>query len=79
MPMTGPVDLFATTRTPPLDDEASLAPAIADPLAVIEQHRDAFGRLEAAGVTWLVVTGSAVSRAVSLEFIAAFGATYLDR
>jgi probable F420-dependent oxidoreductase len=42
-----------------------------------DRHRQAFAELEAAGVTWIAVTGPEGSAAASLEFAAAFGATYL--
>jgi alkanesulfonate monooxygenase SsuD/methylene tetrahydromethanopterin reductase-like flavin-dependent oxidoreductase (luciferase family) len=104
MPMTGPPELFATTRTPALDDGADLGPAIAELRAAagergesldvalaytdrsianrdsdIERHRDAFGRLAAAGVTWVVIPGATTSREASLDFLARFGATFIDR
>jgi probable F420-dependent oxidoreductase len=104
MPMTGPAELFATTRTPALDDGADLGPAISalraaagdrgDTIDValaytdrsitdaggdVERHRDAFSRLEAAGVTWIVLPGATRSRAESLEFLDRFGATFIQR
>jgi probable F420-dependent oxidoreductase len=102
MPMTGPAELFATTRTPALAEGADLGPLITElretagergesldvALAYtdrsvasrdrdVERHRDAFGRLEAAGVTWVVIPGATRSREDSLEFLASFGAAYL--
>jgi probable F420-dependent oxidoreductase len=102
MPMTGPPELFATTRTPALADGADLGPSIAalrtaagergDALDIavaytdrwiadrpgdVARHRDAFDRLEAAGVTWIVIPGATRSRETSLEFLARFGTTYL--
>lgn len=104
MPMTGPAELFATTRTPALDDGADLGPAIAalraaagergdtidvalaytdrsitDVRGDVERHREAFGRLEAAGVTWIVLPGATRSRAESLEFLDRFGSTFIQR
>lgn len=102
MPMTGPAELFATTRTPALDDGADLGPAIAElraaagergdsvdvavaytdrsiaaPDGDVERHREAFERLAAAGVTWVVIPGATTSREASLEFLARFGATFI--
>ncbi len=102
MPMIGPAELFATTRTPSVAGGAELAPMIddvrasaagrgveidvavayndfdgADPVADLERHREAFAQLAAAGVTWIVIPGTTTSRASSLDFLAAFGTTYL--
>jgi probable F420-dependent oxidoreductase len=102
MPMTGPAELFATTRTSALADGADLGPAIAELRAAagdrgdtldvavaytdrsiarddsdLEKHREAFGRLEAAGVTWVVIPGATTSREASLEFLARFGAEFI--
>jgi probable F420-dependent oxidoreductase len=101
MPMTGPAELFATTRTAAIVDVAELAAAIAalrsaagergpsldvavaypdrsvaDLDREVERHREAFGRLESSGVTWVVIPGSTTSRQQSLEFIEGFGATF---
>jgi probable F420-dependent oxidoreductase len=56
---------------------AYVDPTIADPTADVERHREAFATLEAAGATWVIVTGATASTAATLEFLAAFGATYL--
>jgi probable F420-dependent oxidoreductase len=101
MPMTGPAELFATTRTPALDGGADLTAAIAalrvaaghrgDALDValaytdrsvvdaaeVGRHRAAFSRLEAAGVTWIVIPGVTTTRADSLEFLDRFGAAFI--
>jgi hypothetical protein len=42
-----------------------------------DRHREAFAGLEAAGVTWVSVSGPSQSRDASLGFIERFGATYL--
>lgn len=42
----------------------------------VERHRAAFGEIADAGGTWIIVTGRSRSPAESLEFLAAFGATY---
>jgi alkanesulfonate monooxygenase SsuD/methylene tetrahydromethanopterin reductase-like flavin-dependent oxidoreductase (luciferase family) len=43
-----------------------------------DRHREAFAELQAAGVTWLAVTGPEGTVAESLEFAEAFGVTYLN-
>jgi probable F420-dependent oxidoreductase len=105
MPMTGPPDLFATTRTPALADGADLGPLIAalrtaagergaaldvtvaytdrtiagtgHGAGEVERHREAFGQLAAAGVTWIVIPGATRSRTTSLEFLDRFGQVYI--
>jgi probable F420-dependent oxidoreductase len=102
MPMTGPPELFATTRTPALSDGADLGPAIAElrreagprggsldvavaytdrsvaePGGDAPRHIEAFGRLAAAGVTWLVIPGATTSRDATLGFLARFGETFI--
>ncbi len=52
-------------------------PSIGSPAAEADRHRDRFGTLEAAGVTWAVVSGPTKTMAETLEFIDAFGRTYL--
>ncbi len=42
-----------------------------------ERHREAFGRLEEIGATWLVVSCPGASREATLEFVQGFGDTYL--
>jgi probable F420-dependent oxidoreductase len=53
-------------------------PSVQDPGSDAERHRDAFGRLEAIGVTALGVTVKSTDAATTLEFLATFGATYLS-
>jgi len=52
--------------------------SIYSPEAEADRHRAAFAELEAAGVTWIAVTGPEGTAASSLEFAEAFGATYLS-
>lgn len=50
---------------------------IADPTKDVERHRDAFGVLEAAGATWIIVPGASRSAAETRDFLQAFGSTYV--
>jgi probable F420-dependent oxidoreductase len=43
-----------------------------------DRHRDAFAELEKAGVTWLVVSSRTQAFPATLEFLDAFGSTYLS-
>jgi probable F420-dependent oxidoreductase len=52
---------------------------IVNPRADAQRHRDAFARLAEIGATWVILTRSAAPREEMLEFIAAFGETYLGR
>jgi probable F420-dependent oxidoreductase len=49
---------------------------IGDPGADVERHRDAFGRLQDAGATWLTIIGTTHEASATLEFLAAFGQTF---
>ena len=51
-------------------------PSIQQPTRDVERHREAFGRLAEAGVTWTVVAHPPDEPAKILDFIEAFGATY---
>ncbi len=42
-----------------------------------DRHRGTFAELDKAGVTWVVVSGQTRERSATLEFVDAFGATYL--
>ena len=53
-------------------------PTIASPTADAERHRDAFAELETIGVTWVVVSGTTTSAPATLDFLEAFGATYIQ-
>jgi probable F420-dependent oxidoreductase len=55
-----------------------LDPTITSPAADADRHRAAFAEIEDAGVTWLVVGGATRSTPQTLEFLDAFGATYLS-
>jgi len=48
-----------------------------DPARDADRHREAFADLEAAGVTWVVLSGSTHDHAATTAFIEAVGATYL--
>lgn len=71
-------DAEAAGRTEPIDyltsyHEASLRHPTVDP----ERHRDGFGRIEAAGLNHVIVSHVRDEPAVVLDWLAAFGATYL--
>lgn len=51
---------------------------IADPAVDAERHREAFAELDKAGVDWILVSCRSGDAAATFEFLAAFGATYLD-
>jgi probable F420-dependent oxidoreductase len=55
--------------------DSSLA---ANPAQDAARHRDAFAELEAAGVTWVVVSGSTSDHAATTAFLEQFGETYLS-
>ena len=50
---------------------------IADPTKDVERHREAFGALEAAGATWIIVSGATRSVGETRDFLEAFGSTYI--
>ncbi|HET7652448.1 MAG TPA: LLM class F420-dependent oxidoreductase [Acidimicrobiales bacterium] len=105
MPLMGPPELNATTRTPALSSLADVAsaigelraaardagrdgdaidvvlsyldPTITSPAVDADRHRAAFAEIADAGVTWLVVGGATRSRSETLDFLDAFGSTYL--
>ncbi|MHB8466880.1 MAG: LLM class F420-dependent oxidoreductase [Acidimicrobiales bacterium] len=52
-------------------------PSIFKPAVDVDRHREGLAELEAIGVTWVVVPGPIGSEASSLEFVEAFGATYV--
>jgi probable F420-dependent oxidoreductase len=69
---------MAGTRAAALDVAASYSdPTITAPGTDTARHRDAFGQLEAAGVTWVIAQGPVGSLAASREFIDAFATTYI--
>ncbi|QIX52663.1 LLM class F420-dependent oxidoreductase [Rhodococcus sp. DMU1] len=51
---------------------------ITTPTVDADRHREAFGELEKAGVDWVVVSSRSHESAATLDFLAAFGATYLS-
>ncbi len=51
----------------------------ADPTQDVERHRETLAELEAAGVTWVVVSGVAGDHETTVSFIEAFGATYVQQ
>ncbi|WP_216894885.1 LLM class F420-dependent oxidoreductase [Nocardia alni] len=53
-------------------------PALADPAAEADRHREAFAELNKAGVDWILVSCRSGDAAATFEFLAAFGATYLN-
>jgi hypothetical protein len=50
---------------------------IVDPSREVERHREAFGALESAGATWIIVPGASRSAAETHDFLQAFGSTYI--
>lgn len=54
-----------------------LDPTITSPTADADRHRAAFAEIAEAGATWLVVGGATRSPPETLEFLDAFGSTYL--
>ncbi|MFD0901963.1 LLM class F420-dependent oxidoreductase [Actinomadura sediminis] len=50
---------------------------IANPDADADRHREAFAEIEKAGVTWLLVSSRTGSARATLDWLEAFGATYL--
>jgi len=50
---------------------------IRTPATEPDRHREAFAEIEQAGVTWLVISSGTRGTAATLEFLAAFGSTYL--
>jgi probable F420-dependent oxidoreductase len=49
-----------------------------DPSRDADRHREAFDELEAAGVTWVMLSGSTRDHPATTGFIETFGATYLQ-
>jgi len=102
MPLTGPVDISATTRTPRIDSVEDLGrriralreeagdradgidvavaytdPTIARPEVDVERHRDALGRLEEVGATWIVLPAPPGTHPAPAEYLEAFARTYI--
>jgi probable F420-dependent oxidoreductase len=104
MPMSGPPELSATTRTVAIDGNDELArlvrevqdaagaagrepvdilysyqaPGLEEPAVEPDRHREGLAELEQIGVTWVAVSPPASEPAAVLDFIEAFGATYLQ-
>jgi probable F420-dependent oxidoreductase len=71
-------DAEAAGRTEPIDYLTSYhEESLRDPAADAERHRDAFGRIEAAGLTYVVVSHPRDEPGVVLDWLAGFGSTYL--
>ena len=51
---------------------------IHSPSAEPDRHREAFAAIDKAGVTWVVVSSGTHVPSAALEFLAAFGPTYLS-
>lgn len=51
--------------------------SIADPRREADRHREAFAQLADVGFTWIVINRPTASRSEMLDFLAAFGETYL--
>jgi probable F420-dependent oxidoreductase len=51
---------------------------IRDPRREADRHREAFAKLAATGFTWLVINPPTQGREAMLDFLAAFGETYLS-
>lgn len=51
---------------------------LASPTVEADRHREALAELEKAGVTWVVVSGPIDGLAATIEFLEAFGSTYLS-
>ncbi|MFW0783098.1 LLM class F420-dependent oxidoreductase [Gordonia sp. CPCC 206044] len=65
-------------RTEPIDIVYSYhGDGLDSPAHDAQRHREAFARLEKAGVTWVVVSSRTVGLAATTEFLDAFGTTYL--
>lgn len=52
---------------------------IRDPRREADRHREAIAKLEAQGFTWLVINPPTAGRSQMLDFLAAFGETYIGR
>ncbi len=51
---------------------------IGSPAAEADRHRESFAELEKAGVTWVTVSSRTSEPSATMEFIEAFGSTYLS-
>jgi probable F420-dependent oxidoreductase len=71
---------MAGDRADAIDVAPSYGDLITQPVTSdVERHREAFGMLEAAGSTWMVVLPPpARTTSEAVEFLVAFGAAYID-
>jgi probable F420-dependent oxidoreductase len=70
----------AAGRAEPLDVLYSYQGAgLRSPAVEPDRHREALAEIEKAGATWVVVSGGGQSASATLEFLEAFGSTYLSR
>ncbi len=68
----------AAGRTEPLDMTYTYSDSsIYQPTLEADRHREALVEIEQAGATWVLVSHPRAEPAETLEFIEAFGATYL--
>lgn len=71
-------DAEAAGRTEPIDYMTSYSDAsLGEPAVDVERYRDAFGRIEDAGLTYVIVSHSRDEPAIVLDWLAAFGATHI--
>lgn len=68
----------AVGRQEPIDFLTSYSADLTVPSADVERHRDALGAIEAAGLTHVLVTHPRAEPPAVLDWLAAFGATYID-
>ena len=54
------------------------APGLQTPDADADRHRESLAEIEKAGVTWVTVSCPTTDRSATLEFVEAFGSTYLS-
>jgi hypothetical protein len=72
-------DAETAGRTDPLDFQYSYQdPGLANPAAEPDRHREALAEIEKAGATCVIVSSRSESVAATLEFLQAFGETYLS-
>jgi probable F420-dependent oxidoreductase len=70
----------ATARREPIDVlYPYIDQTIASPTGDVARHRDTFAELESIGVTWVMVSGTTTSAPATLDFLQAFGATYINQ
>jgi hypothetical protein len=53
-------------------------PTLATPTVEADRHREAFDEIERAGATWIMVGVSPTTSTATLEFLDAFGSTYIS-